>query len=144
MRTRDAPYIRSMDAKVGAGMNHLQALRAFNFVMAGIAALIAILFIVLFSMPAFIELPDPDFPVWFFLFMGIVGLILCGSYAVAHTIAGFLVPSGRGRVLQTVLALLQAFSFPIGTVYCVYAIWICWFNDETKRRFDAVFHPPVT
>ena len=28
-------------------------------------------------------------------------------------------------------------SFPFGTIYAGYALWVCWMNEDTKRAFEA-------
>jgi hypothetical protein len=40
-----------------------------------------------------------------------------------------------------VLAVLQVSSFPIGTAYAIYAFWVCWMNEPTKRAFASSLRP---
>ena len=53
-----------------------------------------------------------------------------------HFKAGRRVEAGSGRTLQTILAVLQIASFPLGTAYGIYALWICWSNIDTKYMFE--------
>lgn len=46
------------------------------------------------------------------------------------------VPNGRGRIGQSALAPLHLLSFPVGTAYSLYALWVCWVNSPTKTKFD--------
>jgi len=63
---------------------------------------------------------------------------------VAHIVVGYLVGSGRGRVAQSLLASMQLMSFPVGTAYACYALYVCWVDEGAKRKFDSAIKPPVT
>ena len=47
----------------------------------------------------------------------------------------------------TVLALALFVTFPIGTAYALYALWVCWANPTTRRHLGeettGPFAPPV-
>ena len=58
---------------------------------------------------------------------GLGGLLAAVTVIVAATGGSFIFPA--------VLAVLSATSFPVGTAYCAYAIYVCWINDESKASF---------
>lgn len=39
---------------------------------------------------------------------------------------GYSIEQGRGRILQTIYAVLSIFNFPLGTAYGAFALWVCW------------------
>jgi len=57
-------------------------------------------------------------------------------FGVLHWMTGNKLVVGQGRVLQTVLAVLNFSNVPLGTAYAVYALWVCWMNETTKRVMD--------
>jgi uncharacterized RDD family membrane protein YckC len=63
----------------------------------------------------------------------IVGFV----FGVLAIVSGIRVADGEGRGLQTLVAVLSATSFPIGTIYCAYAIYVCWINAESRACFRA-------
>lgn len=71
----------------------------------------------------------------FLLFGGIAGGFILVS-VIVHGWVALGLPDGRGRVLQTVLAVLHAANFPLGTAYAAWAGWLCWLNPETARAFE--------
>jgi len=68
-----------------------------------------------------------------------VTLMLLAGLAVLAFIAARGVMWGRGRWAQTVLALVSLPNLPIGTAYGAYALWVCWWNADTKRTFRGSF-----
>jgi len=68
-----------------------------------------------------------------------VVLMLVAAMTVLAIIAARGVMWGRGRWAQTVLALISLPSLPLGTAYGLYALWVCWWNRETKRTFRGSF-----
>ena len=125
-------------------VDHLKNLRIFNFILAGMDALagcflllllctmgLAMLLPSLFGAPA--ELVAAAglglFSSTFGLFMAVVTFILFLTTAR-------LLPQGRGRIPQTIVAIIVIIDFPVGTLYAAYALWVCWFNAETKARFE--------
>lgn len=124
-------------------MDHLRQLKLANFAMAGLQAfglLVAIVFIVVGIVLAG---DDPDLG-WQFIRIGIAAAIQSVAFGAAHILVGYLVGSGRGRAGQTVLAVLLLGGAPIGTIYGVYALWVCWFHPESKARFEKAIKPPIT
>ncbi len=41
----------------------------------------------------------------------------------------------RGRMLQTILALVLLFTFPVGTIYSLLALWVCWGSKGERPDF---------
>jgi hypothetical protein len=66
--------------------------------------------------------------------LGGLGGALFAGLGLAHLVVGASLRRGRGRALQTVLALALFVTFPIGTAYAVYALWVCWANPTTRRH----------
>lgn len=60
---------------------------------------------------------------------GVTGLL-----SIAHLVLVFRLGHGRGRMLQTGVALCLILTFPVGTFYAAYALWVCWANPETRRH----------
>lgn len=117
-------------------MEHLRTLRAFNFVWTALLALGGLLFLVLWGIGGILAIRDGEPMGWLFLLGGILACaLLCGLSALHARVARKL-PEGRGRIAQTALATLHLLSFPVGTGYSLYALWVCWVNDATKTKFD--------
>lgn len=122
-------------------MKHLKILKALNFVMAalalisGLGALVNIF--VPFGCPCAGECGTIS------VVGGMFTAVLLAGLAVGHIAVGYLVSAQRGRVAQTVLAVIQLIHFPVGTAFGIYAIWVCWFNKETKAAFEKMIKPPV-
>ena len=122
-------------------MAHLKSLRWVNFAIGAYTFVAGLLFLILFLLPGLIG--DDDVPWLVFALMGVGVFVLLGGLAVAHVVVGYLVGSGRGRIVQTLLALMQLASFPVGTAYALYALWVCWACEEAGRRFDTSLKPPI-
>ena len=67
---------------------------------------------------------------------GLTTLLLAVAFGLC-VIAAMGVEHGKARASQTVLALISLTSLPLGTAYGIYAIWLCWFNAETKATFQT-------
>lgn len=125
-------------------MSHLKSLKIANFVIGAYTFVFGLLFLVLFVLPGWLAWRDGEAPGLIFVLAGILAFLLIGGLGVAHVVVGYLVGSGRGRAAQTLLASMQIMSFPVGTTYAVYALWVCWAHEPSIRRFDATLKPPVT
>jgi len=66
--------------------------------------------------------------------------VLLGMLSLAHVGCAVTLGRGRGRALQTTVALLLLPTLPIGTAYGCYALWVCWANPETRARLSV---PPL-
>jgi hypothetical protein len=117
-------------------MAHLGTLRVVNLVFAVVVALIGLLFLALWGIGGLLAIRDGEPMGWVFLLGGIVVGALLGGLSVLHGRVARSVPLGRGRIAQTALATLHLLSFPVGTVYALYALWVCWVNSSTKTKFD--------
>lgn len=117
-------------------MQHLGNLRVFNLVYAVLDVLVGLLFVVLWGIGGILAIRDGEPMGWLFLLGGVVACALLWGLAALHVRVAQSLPLSRGRILQSALAVLQIAAFPIGTAYALYALWVCWINDETKTRFD--------
>lgn len=124
-------------------MNHLKTLKLLNFAMAAYAFAFGLLFLIMFLLPWLIG-DDPEMPGWLFALVGVLSFIVICANAVAHVVVGWLVGVGRGRILQTVLAIWQLWSFPLGTLYAIYALWVCWIDADSTKAFDSAIKKPIT
>lgn len=52
----------------------------------------------------------------------VIGSLLAGP----HIYLGAAIERGRGRMVQTILAILSLLNFPLGTAYGAFALWVCW------------------
>jgi len=122
-------------------MGRLEILRVLNFAIGAYTVVIGLLFGVFFLLPALIE---RDMTTVLIAVIGLLIFLLLAGIGAAHVVVGYLVGSGRGRIPQTLLALTQLTSFPFGTGYALYALWVCWVDEDAKRAFDRAIKPPVT
>ena len=63
------------------------------------------------------------------------GGLVAFALAALHFFTGRLVEQSRGRLLQTVIAVVHLGNVPVGLAYGLYALWVCWFNEEAKHTF---------
>lgn len=122
-------------------MKHLRILKYLNFVMAVLALISSIGALVNIFVP--FGCPCNADSGTISVVGGTFTFVLLAGLAMGHIAVGYLVSAQRGRVAQTVLAVLQLIHFPLGTAYGVYAIWVCWLQKETKALFEAKIKPPV-
>ena len=122
-------------------MQHLKYLAIFNYVLAAMQALSGLALALLALASGGLGLSSGDD-----LASSMIPMVGLGVLAVVlFAIAGLLVYLGRqvsrarGRILQTIMAVLTITSVPFGTAYAVYALWLCWMNEETKKAFDEPY-----
>jgi hypothetical protein len=72
-----------------------------------------------------------------FVLYGFVTFLVFALFAAVHVYAAFMVTAGRGRVAQTMLALVHLANVPLGTAYALYAFWLMYVNDATVRIFAS-------
>lgn len=132
-----------MRRKLGT-MDHLKSLKTINFVLGAYTVVIGLLFLFMWVIPGLWVWWDGDDMGLVVVAIGLLCFVLVGGIGVAHVIVGYLVGSGRGRVAQTFLASMQLMSFPVGTVYAVYALWVCWAHEPSAKRFESAMKPPVS
>jgi hypothetical protein len=125
-------------------MAHLRTLKLVNFVIGAYTFVMGLLFLVMFVLPGLWAWWEGEAPGLIFVLAGVLAFLLIGGLGIAHVVVGYLVGSGRGRVAQSLLASMQLMSFPFGTAYAVYALYVCWMNEESAKRFEAVIKPKVT
>ena len=126
---------------VERAMNHLRILRLLNVAMGAFTALAGLLFLALFVLPGLLACNDGEPMGAIFILSGTLVTVLLVGLGALHVLAGSLVAVGRGRALQTALAVVQVSTFPIGTVYAIYALWVCWLNERSKKAFESAFRP---
>lgn len=119
-------------------MQHLGYLKAANYLMATFyviagLAIFPLCFLALAIVPA--ELSTGD---WLpMLGAGAFGMTICFTLAGFAVVMARRVSTGRWRLPQTVWAILTlANNPPIGLLYGVYALWVCWGNAETRAAFE--------
>jgi len=122
-------------------MIHLRTLKLLNLVMGAVTALAGLLFLAMFVIPGLLACNDGERMGAVFILSGTLVTVLLVGLGLAHVLAGNLVAVGRGRALQTALAVLQVSTFPIGTAYAIYALWVCWLNEPSKRAFESALRP---
>jgi hypothetical protein len=125
-------------------MDHLKTLKLVNFALGAYTAFWAIAVFVMFVIPGLWAWWDGQEGAWMFALFGLLFVVALGAVGAVHVVVGYLVGSGRGRVAQTCLAVTQIMSFPVGTLYGLYALWVCWSDAKSGRRFDATIKPPIT
>jgi Ca2+/Na+ antiporter len=66
--------------------------------------------------------------------LGALILLLVGGLGLACLLAALRLGRGRGRMLQTFLACSLLLTFPIGTIFALYALWVCWAHPDVRRH----------
>ncbi|MEM9190289.1 MAG: hypothetical protein AAGF12_13985 [Myxococcota bacterium] len=125
-------------------MEHLSHLRTLNFITAAYTLVVGLCSAILWIVLGIIAIGDGDPEGWYFVAGGVVVGLFASLLGVLHVVVGYLVRAQRGRVLQTVLAVFQVTSFPLGTCYAAYAMWVCWFGPSAKLFGSNQRKPPVT
>jgi hypothetical protein len=62
--------------------------------------------------------------------IAVIGCLLAGP----HIYLGSVIERGRGRIVQTILAILSLLNFPLGTAFGAFALWVCW--DKEHELFE--------
>ncbi len=44
---------------------------------------------------------------------------------------------GRWRLVQTALSSICLTNVPVGMLFGIYSIWVCWVYPETRARFEG-------
>lgn len=90
----------------------LKILSAANWCMAGLYVVGLV----------FLWVVGHELPMEALLAASAVLLLLAAPFAYL----GYAIELGRGRTLQTVFAALSLFNVPIGTLFGLFALWVCW------------------
>lgn len=122
-------------------MGHLTTLRLVNLALALLALGTATAVVTTWTLPFAEARTDEAGLAW----LGALGGMLFAVLGVLHVLVALALGRGRGRGLQTLLALALIVTFPIGTAYALYALWVCWANPITRRHLsdDAELAPLV-
>jgi hypothetical protein len=121
-------------------MKHLAYLKLANTLMAIVmllAGILAMLIVAVFVVLMGHEQPLGTYELAVLAGSGFGGFLVCAVAGLLYWVIGRQVAHGHGRLLQTAAAVLSVSSFPVGTVYGVYALWVCWGNAETKEVFGS-------
>ncbi len=116
-------------------MKHLRTLKFLNLILAALFALVSLPSLI-FVLAGAVRLPGQPKEGLAFVLFGLLFFGILAGLAMAHAYVGFMVTAGRARPLQTVLAVLHLSNFPVGTVYSVYALWVCYANDDAMAAFE--------
>jgi hypothetical protein len=117
-------------------MEHLRALRWLNFAVGAYTVLIGGIFLVGYALPGLFAFREGVGWGLVFVLVGILVFLLLAGLGILHLLTGYWVSAGRGRIAQTALAVLQLASFPVGTAYSLYALWVVWMNPDSAKKFD--------
>lgn len=71
------------------------------------------------------------------LVINVVMMVVLAGFGVLFAVAGRQVGKGRGRILQTILAVMSIMNCPVGTAFAAYSLWACWANPETVAAFSG-------
>lgn len=119
-------------------MNHLRILKILNWINVGLLVFGVVLTLgVLGATYAAVVSADPMARAALNPTLAITAISLApvAGMAVLALAAALTLESGRGRVPQTLLAIAGLTSVPLGTMYGAYALWVCWWNEETRAKF---------
>jgi len=120
-------------------MKHLRYLKLINMAMAGMFLFFGIISVLMISVPLILGLTQGGMGASEIAILGgaaIGSFLLLGLFAMLYFVCGRKVGRGRGRILQTILAVMSISNLPIGTAYGIFGLWVCWMNDETKAIFE--------
>jgi len=120
-------------------MNHLKVIRYLDYLSAAILIVVGVLlfgstaatvWVVAESSPdaMFMVIPSAGLTAAMVLFMLGMGVV---AWRAARRIE-----DGRGRVAQSILAVVSVINLPVGTIFALYSLWACWVNEDTRSRFD--------
>jgi len=124
----------------GGAMKHLAYLKLANTLMAIVmllAGIMAMLIVAVFVVLMGQQQPLGTYELAVLAGSGFGGFLVCAVSGLVLWLVGRKVAHGRARMLQTLAAVLSLSSFPVGTFYGAYALWVCWFNAETRDVFDS-------
>ncbi len=121
-------------------MNHLKVIKYIDYLSA--AVLIVGGLITVGSTGATVWVIAKATPDALFVAMPVMGVtaavaLLLFGMAMFALMAARGVERGRGRVSQSIIAVLSLVNLPLGTAFSLYSLWACWVNEETKSQFDS-------
>ncbi len=108
---------------------HIVVLRTLNAFFAVLSLGVGATSFGLWTYPLLAEAPADG---WMAAMGGLITVVMFGLGA-AHVTLALGMGEGRGRGLQTLLAIALLMTFPFGTAYALYALWVCWANPQTRR-----------
>ncbi len=117
-------------------MGHLGLLKTVNIIFAVLLYLIGVLTLLGVSIMGVLVLGDDLAGGLIMIGAGVFGGGLCIVLGLVYQMTGKRIVQGRWRIMQTILALMNITNVPIGTAYALFALWLCWMNEETKAFFE--------
>ncbi|HJK94970.1 MAG TPA: hypothetical protein RMH85_19400 [Polyangiaceae bacterium LLY-WYZ-15_(1-7)] len=112
---------------------HIASLRVLNLFFAILALGVAAAFFGVWTWPA---LSDAMADGFLAAMGGLIAVVMSGV-GLSHLLVMLCLGKGRGRGLQTLLAFALIMTFPLGTFYALYALWVCWANPATRRHLSG-------
>lgn len=121
-------------------MNHLRILRILDWISVAMLGLVAL-----------VVLGTVAFTVWVVQQAGEAAVAVLPPVLLIHGVTvvillAMIVPlaraangleKGRGRLAQSLVAVLSMLGVPMGTAFGVYSLWALWVNPDTKARFEG-------
>ena len=117
-------------------MGHLGLLKTVNTIFAVLFYLLGVLTLLGISILGVLMLGDDLVGGLVMIFAGVVAGVVCIAMGLVYQMTGKRIVQGRWRIMQTILALMNITNIPIGTAYALFALWLCWMNEETKAFFE--------
>ena len=116
-------------------MSHLGTLKLLNVILGVLMLIVAGLVLLAGVTPALLDGRGSGGELVAMAAIMVVAAGFLVGIGVLHLVTGGKVGQGRWRIVQTVLAVINLSNAPLGTAYGVYALWVCWMNEESKRYF---------
>jgi hypothetical protein len=117
-------------------MGHLGTLKTVNTIFAVLFYLAGVLTLLGVSLMGILTMGEDVVAGLIIIVAGVVGGVLCIVMGLLYQMTGKRLVQGRWRIMQTILALLNVTNVPIGTAYALFALWVCWMNEESKAFFE--------
>lgn len=118
-------------------MKHLEYLRIANFVFAGITSISAIS-----ALLGALGVISVGAALGEWVIGGASGGVLIfvalfeATEATTLVITAQRIRHGRWRLVQSSLSIICFTNVPVGMLFGLYSIWVCWVNPETRARFE--------
>lgn len=117
-------------------MKHLSTLKTLNTLFAVLFYLIGLACLVGVSILGILAIGDDLAAGLIMIGAGVFGGLICIVFGVVYQITGKRLVAGKGRILQSILAVLNITNVPLGTIYALFALYVCWMNEEAKEYFE--------
>jgi hypothetical protein len=120
-------------------VEHLGHLRVVDLVFAVCSGVSGVCLLVLTLLFSLISITGDAGVVSMVPTLGLGCMLACATLtaAVLLAVAGRGLPEGRGRLLQSLLAVGALPSLPFGTAFGLYSLWVCWGHEDSRAIFEA-------